>query len=310
MLNERSETMRGSGFWDLFFLMRPIVLIPVWTFFLAGYWSTEPERWFRLEPCPVRVWLLGGGVTLVMVLAYILNQIMDRETDRLNNKLFLLSEGHIELKKAWILASAAGSLGLALGFLAGFKEGLLLLALAVLAGYLYNFPPAKWKNRVFPGFLTNAAGGAVIHLAGVWAGRGTGTLLHSAAYLLAGGAVYLFTTVADAQGDRRTGKMTFPLKFGLKITAWTACLMVMSAVGMALFSGDYFLAVPGLFIIPFFLYTLKRTGPEPVARSVKVSVIGLTAAAAAAFPVYGAALVLLVLLTRRYYRRRFNLTYP
>jgi len=310
VLKERIKKMRGGGLWDMLFLMRPIVLIPVWTFFLAGYWRVEPDRWFRLEIWPFRVWLTGGGVTLVMAMAYILNQIADRETDRLNNKLFLLSEGYVELKSAWILAAASGFLGLILGFLSGIREGILLFALAVLAGYLYNFPPAEWKNRVFPGFLTNAAGGAVIYLAGVWAGQGKGTLLHSTAYLLAGGGVYLLTTVPDREGDRRAGKMTFSVKFGLKITVWTACVMVVSAVGMAWFVSDFILAVPGLLILPFFLYSFLRPDEESVIRSVKASVFGLFAGAAAAFPVYGAAVIMLIVITRWYYRRRFGLTYP
>ena len=82
---------------DYVFLLRPVILVPGWVFLLLGYhsgraWVGEPASpWYP----PGRLLLSLVIFTAIMGAIYILNQICDREADRLNRKLFLISEGRI-----------------------------------------------------------------------------------------------------------------------------------------------------------------------------------------------------------------------
>jgi len=90
---------------DLFFLTRPTLLVPVWTILFLG-WITAQERPFLsdFEFSPFGKMFLF--FTAVVAHIYIVNQIADRESDKINNKLFILSNNHIPVWLAWILAIA------------------------------------------------------------------------------------------------------------------------------------------------------------------------------------------------------------
>ncbi|HMA77425.1 MAG TPA: hypothetical protein VKO43_08955, partial [Candidatus Krumholzibacteriaceae bacterium] len=83
-----STTEKKSLPLDYIFLTRPIILIPVWTFFLLGaYHATD------IAEKSMRNHLLLCGIlsfTALIGAVYIINQITDKETDLANNKLFLI----------------------------------------------------------------------------------------------------------------------------------------------------------------------------------------------------------------------------
>ncbi|MCK4255704.1 hypothetical protein KAX35_02355, partial [candidate division WOR-3 bacterium] len=74
---------------DFIFLLRPILLIPVWIIFLLGYYRAGGTMLGDSR------YLMPGFIvfTLLMGAIYIINQIADIETDRINNKLFILPKG-------------------------------------------------------------------------------------------------------------------------------------------------------------------------------------------------------------------------
>jgi homogentisate phytyltransferase/homogentisate geranylgeranyltransferase len=84
--------------------------------------------------------------TFVLGGVYVLNQIMDIETDRLNKKLFLLSGGYVTVKAAYIEMAVLWALALILSVKFG-ALFLFLIMLSILLGVLYSLPPIKLDRK-------------------------------------------------------------------------------------------------------------------------------------------------------------------
>ena len=78
-------------------VLRPTLLFPVWTLVLLGYHhgSTMPEAPTASQP--LRLWTTLCLYALLIGPVYIVNQITDRETDAVNNKLYLVARGYVKL---------------------------------------------------------------------------------------------------------------------------------------------------------------------------------------------------------------------
>ena len=85
-------------FLDSVAVFRLTLLFPVWTLVLLGYHSesTMPEAPTASQP--LRLWTTLCLYTLLIGVVYIVNQITDRETDAVNNKLYLVARGYVKLK--------------------------------------------------------------------------------------------------------------------------------------------------------------------------------------------------------------------
>ena len=81
---------RNGPWWhafDYIFLMRPALMPAVWSLFLFGLCHAPGNVQTTNTP---HMFLSLGLLTLVMGAGYIHNQLHDIESDRINNKLFLL----------------------------------------------------------------------------------------------------------------------------------------------------------------------------------------------------------------------------
>ena len=100
-----------------------------------------------MSSTPHHFWFVLVGLTLVMGSVFIINQTQDIETDRVNSKLFLLANDIISLKAAYVEAIILAMTGLTLGFYVSPMIGFGILTILILSGWLYNYPPAIWKNK-------------------------------------------------------------------------------------------------------------------------------------------------------------------
>ncbi|MCD6378936.1 UbiA family prenyltransferase, partial [bacterium] len=147
----------NKPFWlDYFFLTRPLILIPVWTFFLLGaHHSFAP-----LEKSINSFKLLYGILSFTTLIGaiYIINQITDKETDLANNKLFLIPRKIISVKAAWIEAAILLFLSFfaAIFFLS--KGFIIILLLSLLLGLAYSIEPFRFKKRPILDVASNAIG--------------------------------------------------------------------------------------------------------------------------------------------------------
>ena len=158
------------------------------------------------------------------------NQIVDI-SDRINHKLFLLPNGIISVRTAWICAFCVRLLVL----LPVFYDGVILFLL--LQDYCWDIlQPASfsteelrlgWSACQLTGTRDDYVPGRLVCLKNQYHHRYqvmVKGLLSSVAPALANGAVFLATTIPDADGDQLTGKKTFCVKYGEKVTAVTAAL--------------------------------------------------------------------------------------
>ena len=294
-------------FLDYIFVLRPVLMVPVWTILLLGH-----HQGSRYGSSNRSLFWLFIFSTLFIGGVYLLNQIYDLETDRKNKKLFFLSEGHISTKTAWTYAAFLYLLSVLPSYLLSLTIGII-FTLGLILSFLYSAPPFCLKNGTYGGLLANAIShGSLVFLAGfcIRSNFSLRTLLFSLPYALAVGAVYINTTLPDIEGDKTAGKITFGVKYGILKSALVSNLMIILSIILAL----VFLDLPFLFSavlsLPFYLFALitKEVGKSVLAT--KSSILFLSFAAGYFYPWYFIILILGFLGTRLYYKKRFNLEYP
>ncbi len=155
-----------AGFPDFIFLLRPMILIPVWTFYLLGAWHAR-----RLSEAPIpraRFFVGLACFTALLGAVYIINQIADRETDRINAKLFLVSHGIVPLRSAWTEAAALVVCAFALSLFLMPAAFTILLIAGLGLGIAYSVEPVRFKRRPSLDVLSNAVGNGVINTLAGW----------------------------------------------------------------------------------------------------------------------------------------------
>ena len=313
---------------DYFFLLRIPLLAPVWTILILG-WITGSEAakiggsWAGILKSPEaqNLWLVLAGFSLIVASIYVVNQIVDIESDRINRKLFLLPHGFVSVRSAWILASlcALAGLGIALLF-----DGIMfsLFSISLFIGVLYNLPPFELKNRAWGGVLANSLGhGMLTFLVGWYVAKlgvtnspeifKTG-IFSSISPALANGAVFLATTIPDTDGDRLTGKQTFCVKYGEKFTAITAAALCIVAFLFSFKMEYHFwvMALPASISLLFFIYFAISTKREVAFKTFKWPVFLLSATVTLFVPQYGILILVTYFGSKAYYKWRFGIDYP
>jgi 4-hydroxybenzoate polyprenyltransferase len=315
---------------DYFFLLRIPLLAPVWTIFILG-WVTGDDAtrvggWLTNGTAALagesRMWLALIGFSLIVASIYVVNQIMDIESDRINHKLFFLPQGIISIRAAWICALLCIVTGAAIGWFCFDRVFFVLFGVCLIVGILYNLPPFSLKNRAWGGVVSNFIGhGLLTYLAGWYIAR---TVSHAGEIEIGQGlwaalspgfanaAVFITTTIADEDGDRSTGKRTFCVKYGHKLSA----LAAMACCGAALLCTftiehhQWVMAIPAAVSLAFFIALYAAPRRENAFKAFKWPVFLLTAFVALIVPLYGALILATFFGSRLYYRRRFNIEYP
>ena len=70
---------------DYIFVLRPLILVPAWSFFLVGA-AQGGDRAFLNTALPSSTVL--PTLTAILIVAYLINQIFDKDSDAKNNKIF------------------------------------------------------------------------------------------------------------------------------------------------------------------------------------------------------------------------------
>ena len=291
---------------DFFFALRPLVLVPAWSFFILGYGLGQDGD----TDSPPFPWLRFLLMSLILAGVHLVNQIADFEADRVNGKGFFLQRGIFSRR---LYAAVAGaSLAAGLGIAAARHASPGLLAATAGLGLAYSIPPLRLAAR--PGFdlLANAFGyGALALLLGADAPAVAGAWwFRLACCALSVGAVFLHTTLLDLDGDRRTGKVTTGLAIGAARTRPAAALLALAGAAAAARAAAPVLLCGGAAL--GVLTAAAAAWPDRVSsRTVCVAGTGLFAlAAGACVPLFPACVALLVVATRLFYKRRFALAYP
>lgn len=294
--------MIKPDWFDAFFILRPTLFFPSWTFFLAGYSRGE-----------------GSGVAFILMwlaaalgTSFLLNQLSDRREDRLNDKLWPLWGELIPIRTIYVELAILILLTILGGIWAGPELSALLALFFLIAGVFYNFPPLRLKGRPLLGIAACAVG--------VWIGYLIGARAASVPFLraiswglpyaLAGAAVSLLTHVPDLEGDRRAGVRTFPTVYGLRRTGMWAAGLVGLCIVLSWFFSDYVLFVASVISAPFFVRFSVQPSAERADLAVKISVLVLAITVGLTWPPFLAMIACYYLFSRWYHRRRLGLDYP
>lgn len=283
---------------DFFFALRPLVLVPAWSFFLLGAAAAA-----ALEPFPVARFT---ALTLVLCGGYLVNQIVDRETDRVNGKGLFLQRGIFSPRTYAAGAAVCTVAGLGLAWAAHAAPWRIAAAAALVLAY--SIPPLRLAARAGFDLGANAAGYGVL---APWIGAGPGSPPDAflTASALAVGAVFVHTTLLDTGGDRATGKRTI----GVVLPApWARALAAALALPAPFLFGmrSWPAAAAGLITALWCAAAAVAPARCSSRRVCMIASAAFALAAAAAWPPFAAGLAVLALATRVYYRRRFGIGYP
>ena len=221
---------------DYLFLMRPMILIPVWTFYLLGAYHGMRAGDRAVD---VRRLLVGiVSFTALMGAIYIVNQIADRDVDRANRKLFLIPDAIISVRSAWIEAALLVALSFLLALFLPVRF-MIVLAASLVLGAAYSLDPFRLKKRAVLDVLANAAGNGILNTIAGWVAIGAPSdgwhvLIP---YPLAVAAVHLTTTLADIEGDAAFGFRTSGVLLGAR-AGLRAATVLMAAAAVAAIGGE------------------------------------------------------------------------
>lgn len=309
---------------DYIFLLRPMLIIPVWTIALLGarssLWRQRGLSPFRLDHFPfadftssdVNLLILLGLATLLAGGIFVMNQIYDVASDKQNRKLFLLADGHLQLSEAWRIYVVTTIVAIVGAFLLNWQLGILFTVGAAI-GVQYSHPKFRVRKDAYKSMRNNVLGHGMLAFLFGWVmyrNFDIEGVLMSVPYMLAVGAVYLNTTLPDIKGDKAAGKATYGIVWGTKHAQNVSLALVSSAIILSIMAADYGFAIAAGVSLPFFIMARVTGEVNYSVLATKVAILLLSAFAVLFFPPYLILLLLTIVITRTYYAKRFSLDYP
>ncbi|MHB2153161.1 UbiA family prenyltransferase [Calditrichota bacterium GD2] len=313
-----NKQTKWLNYLDYFFVLRPMLFYPGWSTLLAGYlivfkhrWALTPTEWSELDFGLLAV--LFFSFALAMGGSFLLNQLADVESDLKNNKLFLISKGHIPRKNAVLEVIVLLALSLVLALAVDWRIFATSLIFIVITGYLYNFKPFRFKDKPWWSLWANMAMGFLAFCLGWLAVHqqfSCALLLDALPYLLFNTALYFYTTLPDVEGDRAAGKKTLAVQFGIKTIVYVAFLFYLAGLISAVVLQDRLALIMVAPALPFFVWTLLRAEVSATIRATKFSILFFALAVCLKIPFYFALMAGGFYFTRWYFKARFQFDYP
>jgi 4-hydroxybenzoate polyprenyltransferase len=308
-----------SRFGDLFFSMRPILLVPVWGFSIFGYFRAKslslmeiPHLWNTI---PGEVYFSFLIFSLSVGVVYIFNQLADIEVDKKNGGLPLIASGVVTVKEAWLFAGILSFLSVVVPLLFH-QVWLSFFALAsIITGTLYSFKPFFFSGKIIFDFLSNAFGYGCIAFGVGWGVGGKDLLtmefmVASLPYFLLMCCGSINSTLPDIAGDKAEGKLTTAVVLGVRNAhILSTCLLIGAAV-VSIITNDVLAMGCSLLSLPIYIVYLffpSRTLMEATYK------IGGALCMLCAFIIMPLVLLIsccLFYLTRTYFKVRHKVSYP
>lgn len=299
--------------YDYFFLLRPILWIPVWTFLFLGYfWGSALETFSFTVILPGRFWAILGLYSLMMSSVYIINQIVDRESDLINNKLFLIPYNIITIRAAIIYAIILALIPLIFVYFFGIKF-VILFVLSYLLGIAYSIRPFELKAKPIADMLANAIGYGFLAFLTGWAVTGKiqgRAFIQSFGYVLFVSAIFINTTIPDIKGDEKAGKHTIGVFLGARNATILSSILLFLTFIYSFLEFDVFLMIPSLVGLPIFITSIWDESMKMAKISYRVVSFLFVLMVALRFPLFLILGILILILLRVYYTKRFMINYP
>jgi len=296
---------------DLFFLTRPVVLVPVWGFSAFGIYCFKSKLFSSLD---FSHYLLMALYSLSVASVYVINQMADYEVDKSNEGFPLLVRGNISMRAAGVCAGVCAVLSIAGPVVMGNISVAVLSVIAIAAGYVYSCKPFSLSGRPFFDFLTNSFEAFLAFGAG-WCIVG-GNLFNQELYKTALPYVLLMcagsisSTLPDMPGDKLHGKITTAVRFGAKKAHCIAIAALAAAVPLSILNNDLLALACAALVLPIYILYLIRTNALTMELTYKVGGTFTMIAAALAAPLIAVAGIFVFFITWLYFRKRHKVSYP
>jgi len=209
----------------------------------------------------INVILAALSASLVMASGNIINDIYDIAIDKINKSLRPLPSGKIQIKNAYSLYFLLILVSIVLSFLVG-EMALIIVLFSILLLFLYS----KYLKRIpLLGNLTVAfLTGLVFIFGGVVVENPTAAIVPALFAFLINLIREIVKDMEDVEGDRKSGVITFPIKFGFQksrylilFISFTLALFTLYPFLTELYKIEYFIAVM-VIINPILVYCLKK----------------------------------------------------
>jgi 4-hydroxybenzoate polyprenyltransferase len=302
---------------DFLFVLRPILFFPGWSTMLAGYFVAVRNTWIFENPgwiysdfwFIIRLMILFAAA---MGACFLLNQLQDVDSDRRNNKLFIIAEGCIGFRAVTIEIIFLIAMALIMAFSLSTHTGMLIAGFILITGYLYNFKPFGLKDRPWGSLASNCAMGWLAFAIGWSAGRSLDVqlIIDSLPYLFLNTALYLFTTLPDREGDAQTGKRTLAVVFGIKFIVVISFILYLIGGLSAILLKDRLAILIVRFSLPFFVITMWQKNEHSPLRATKFTILIFGLIICLIWPWYFILMILAFFFTRWYFKKRFDYDYP
>lgn len=296
---------------DLIFLIRPIILVPVWAFTAFGMFGHT--RRLLLTPS-FSHFVLMTALSMSFASVYVINQMADYEVDKSNGGFPLLVKGNISMRAAGICALLCALVSVFIPLIMGSKYVALFSLLALILGLMYSCKPFSFSGRPFADFLSNATF-AFFAFGSGWCIAG-GDLADPELYrtalpyflLMCAGSIS--STLPDLPGDEKHGKITTAVFLGPKTANILALgALVLASVTSALSSDQlafWCAAVAAPFYILYLVHPTSATMELTYKAGGGLTVVASMLVLPALIPVG----LLVFFFTWLYFRKRHHVTYP
>jgi 4-hydroxybenzoate polyprenyltransferase len=298
---------------DLIFLTRPPLLCASCTFFFAGTVSALRSVG---QPYSIRSVVEAlpnlGLFALVVASAFVVNQIYDVESDRLNRKGYVVPSGMVTRRECALVLAATGLSAVGLSLLHG-SEVRYLVWLGLGLGWAYSMPPLRLKGRPLLDMLANVVGFGVIGFALGWLTYSridTSFWVRCAPYALAMAGIFLNTCIPDEEGDRRVGDRTSCVVWGAAKAGRAALVLIVISALAGVLSGETLCTLAVVGSLPAMLAVGIEASPANSIVASQFAARLLLVLVCIRAPLLAVLSVLVYFASRVYYRKRFRLRYP
>lgn len=298
--------------WDLIFLVRPPLLCASCVFFFSGVAASKSSSIISSTKEVGRA--LSNLILFVLItsIAFVVNQILDVESDRLNKKVFIMPLNLIRRSEAVVFALVLILTVIALSYRRALPEVALVWS-GVGLGVLYSLPPVRLKSIPIADVTSNSIGFGWIGFTLGWlslAPLDRHALVLSSAYAIGMAGIFLNTLIEDEDGDRIVGDKTTCVALGRRKVAIGAFVSILVAAVIALLEGHGLLWVGAFGSIPVFVGILSEPSKEASAIASRVTAWIFLLLVGLKVPIYLVMAFGVFVLSRIYYRSRFSLIYP
>ncbi|UCH82601.1 MAG: UbiA family prenyltransferase [Candidatus Latescibacterota bacterium] len=295
---------------DFLFVLRPVILIPAWSFFLLGVSAASNTplgpRWTLPPMVPF------ACLTAILITAYLLNQVFDRESDEKNDKCPFLTRGVFKTRTV-VLMAVVFFLAASHLFHRTDPEVRVALFLALLLSLLYSVPPVRLCARPFLDLLANAIGyGGVAFVIGYNtsdASISRGAWI-ATPYMFLVASTFLHTTVLDVEGDRAANKISTTVLIGVNRSVILAAVLHVLAVAAAILTASPTAVAITAVSLPVTAVAAIKPSTRMSSFVIQANTLIVTLAAVATRPLYLTLVFPLIWLSRYYHSRRFGIMYP